>query len=162
MIVFNGHLTGSAEERFVKRTVEYAQTQFIVGAVLAIPMTPGIARLLHVQLSTKVLPYLSGAVCAVFLLGMLLVRIPKSKKVKQACIPYRIYCEDDFIVCISEKDQVYRKISDVTKVRDRGDFYEVVFRLSKYSEKFICQKDLLTKGSLGEFEALFEGKIERK
>ena len=35
------------------------------------------------------------------------------------------------------------------------------FIFGKISDKFICQKDLLTKGSLEEFERIFEGKIKR-
>ena len=41
-------------------------------------------------------------------------------------------------------------------------FYFIKFPFGKYSDKFICQKSLLTQGTLEEFEALFEGKIERK
>ena len=55
----------------------------------------------------------------------------------------------------------YRNIEDVKCVRDFGEFYELVFPFGKISEKFICQKDLLSKGTLAEFEALFGDKILR-
>ncbi len=63
------------------------------------------------------------------------------------------------VICIADKYKECRKISDVKRVRDYGEFYELVFPLSKMSEKFICQKNLLTKGTLEEFKRLFRGKI---
>lgn len=53
-------------------------------------------------------------------------------------------------------------IKDVKNVYDHGEFYDLVFPFGKISGKFICQKNLLTEGTLAEFEALFDGKIVRK
>jgi hypothetical protein len=77
-------------------------------------------------------------------------------------LPKRIYIKDDHIVCIADRYTDSKFISDVNKVIDHGEFYELCFPLGKVSEKFICQKDLLTKGSLREFESIFKKKIERK
>ena len=52
-------------------------------------------------------------------------------------------------------------ISDAKQLRDFGEFYEIVFPFGKVSDKFICQKNLLTQGTLEEFEKLFEGKTTR-
>ena len=53
-------------------------------------------------------------------------------------------------------------ISDVKKVVDHGEFYELSFVFGKVSDKFICQKSLLTKGTLEEFKAMFGDKVYRK
>lgn len=96
-----------------------------------------------------------------YLIFPLLVRIPRSKKEQAAVLPKRIYTERNSIVCVAEKYQERKKIADVKLVRDFGEFYELVFPFGKYSEKFICQKSLLSKGTLKAFEALFPGKIVR-
>ena len=59
--------------------------------------------------------------------------------------------------------QVQRKpLSKVKKVVDAGDWYYVVFKGGSINSAFVCQKNLLTKGTLDEFEKLFEGKLVRK
>ena len=79
-----------------------------------------------------------------------------------ALLPQLIYTERETITCVSETYTEVAHINDVSKVVDHGDFYQLVFPYGKKTNKFICQKDLLTRGSLAEFEALFIGKIERK
>jgi hypothetical protein len=47
-------------------------------------------------------------------------------------------------------------------VRDFGEYYVLIFRgLGNFSQ-IICQKDLLTNGTIEQFEELFDGKIVRK
>ncbi len=77
-------------------------------------------------------------------------------------MPKRIYTDNEFIAVETDKEGEFAKISDVKKVVDHGEFYELIFPLGKVGKKYICQKNLLTKGTLEEFESLFEGKIERK
>ena len=77
-------------------------------------------------------------------------------------LPKKIYVEDEYIVCVGEAYEESKFIDDVAKVIDHGEFYELVFPFGNASDKFICQKGLLTKGTLEEFEQLFSGKITRK
>ena len=74
-------------------------------------------------------------------------------------MPHRIVIENDIITCIAEKYVESKSLADVKKVQDFGDFYEFVFPFGKISEKFICQKNLISKGTLEDFENLFAGKI---
>ena len=47
-------------------------------------------------------------------------------------------------------------------VRDFGEYYVLIFRdLGDFSQ-IICQKDLLTNGTIEQFEELFDGKLVRK
>lgn len=100
--------------------------------------------------------------CILFLVIPLSARIPQSKKQRASIIPKRIYTEEDAIVCVADKYIEYRLLSDVKQVRDFGGFYEIIFPFGKISDKFICQKDLLTIGTIEDFEKLFDGKIVRK
>ena len=54
-----------------------------------------------------------------------------------------------------------KPISKVKKVLDMGEWYYVIFKFGDISNSWICQKNLLIKGSLEEFEKLFEGKLVR-
>ena len=63
---------------------------------------------------------------------------------------------------MTDKSEEFRLIADAAKVIDYGDFYYISFPFGKISNNFVCQKDLLTQGTLEEFEALFEGKIVKK
>jgi len=50
----------------------------------------------------------------------------------------------------------------VKKVYDYGEFYFISFYFGKISCYFICQKSLLTQGTIEDFEKLFDGKIVKK
>lgn len=155
MIEFDGHITGAAEKHFQKKAGDFVQKTLIVGMVVASPII--------ILFSQKMQSWLPMAAYGLFFVCILLtLRIPKSKKERTAVMPKRVYTEEEFIVCVADTYEEYRNMGDVKEVRDYGDFYELVFPFGKVSDKFICQKDLLTKGTIEEFESLFEGKIVRK
>lgn len=54
-----------------------------------------------------------------------------------------------------------KPLSSVKKVIDEGEWYDIVFKYDN-SWYWVIQKDLITKGTIEEFEKLFEGKIIRK
>ncbi len=61
---------------------------------------------------------------------------------------------------ISQGDTVTleQNVRNVRWVLDFGEWYHIVFR-SKFDQgRFVCQKDLLVKGTIEEFESLFEEK----
>ena len=155
MVEFKGQLTGAAEKRFLKRVADVGQFIFLAMSILISPVV--------IRLSIREQSMLPISVYLIFIVVILLIaRIPKSKKEREAITPKRIYTEENKIVCVAERYVEYRKIADVKCVRDFGEFYELVFPFGKISEKFICQKSLLTKGTLKEFEALFADKMIRK
>jgi len=53
-----------------------------------------------------------------------------------------------------------REIEKVKVVIDYGECFDIVFR-GDTSWWWVCQKDLITKGTIEDFEKLFEGKIKR-
>ena len=70
--------------------------------------------------------------------------------------------KDEVIVHKNEKRERFHMLSSVKTVIDYGEWYYFVFNFSDRDPYFVCQKSLLTKGTLEEFEALFEDKIERR
>ena len=55
-----------------------------------------------------------------------------------------------------------KNISDIKQVKEYLDFYAISFRLGNLSNTFICQKDLLVKGTLDEFDEMFIEKLVLK
>lgn len=93
--------------------------------------------------------------------AMIAVRI-KTPKGRKEITPKRIYVIDNNLICISDKQTESRGVELVKTAYDYGEFYFLSFPMGKKSGNFVCQKDLLTQGTLEEFEKLFDGKIVRK
>ena len=155
MIEFQGYISGNAEKHFLKRTRDLTINIVLVGSLLAIPWFFMIISLTN-NLSFLVLYLL------IILLLVSFLYIPRSKKFIKTIKPNRIYINEDSVVCVAEKYTDSKLLSDVKYVRDFDEFYEIVFRMGKKSEKYICQKSLISKGSVEEFERLFEGRIVKE
>ena len=149
MIEFNGRLTGAAEKRFFDRARASGQNVLLISLLF---LSPPITVFSIMRGYWGIIIGLLAVAVAI----LLLARIPQSQKDKEKMIPRKIFTEDEYIICIANAYTESRLIRDAKMVRDFGEFYEVVFPMGKVSEKFICQKDLLTKGSLEEFETLFK------
>lgn len=55
-----------------------------------------------------------------------------------------------------------RSIDQIKCVIDYGEWYKIIFRFPNKSQRFICQKDLITQGTIEDFENLFADKIIRR
>lgn len=93
-----------------------------------------------------------------FLHLVVLLNQPSKKK---PMLPGKIMIDDENIEYISEQTTVCRYVSDVKVVRDYGEFYDIISYFGKGSDFYVCQKDLLSRGTLEDFEKLFDGKIVR-
>ena len=155
MIEFRGQLSSVVEKRILhnQRTME-AKLIFFVFLIM-LPSANALANFVgHFAI---VWVYAGMLVC----LPIIALTIPRSKKEKQMFTPKSMVIDEDSITCKKATTCDVRYFEDVKTVRDFGEFYEFVFRFGKISTHFICQKDLLVKGTLEEFEALFDGKIEK-
>ena len=154
MIEFCGRINGSAEKHFWRKSRRIVQIAFnVVWFVLMVPV-------LFYSIAKELWYFLVAY--GVFLLFInLVIMIPKGKKERMAIVPKLIYIEDGYIEYVSDKSHDRRNIADVKVVRDYGEFYDIAFPFGKVCEYFVCQKDLLSKGTLEKFEELFIGKIER-
>lgn len=156
MIEFTGYLTDVAEKAFIKET----RKTVLLGACIVIPLTlPSIFLIGMCVLHDNAFIY---AMLVALIIGIIIILVPKGKKEHKSMLPKRIYVDKKHIVCVSDRYSDSRLLADVQKVLDYGNYYRICFPFGKSSEKFICQKDLLTRGSLDEFEKLFEGKIIKK
>ncbi len=154
MIEFNGYISEKAKKYFIKKGIILGQNLALSSVALILP----IIFTLALEMKNWLLLCLY---CSLFIIIPVLVRIPKSKKEQLSITPKRIFVEGEFIICVADKYTESRLIRDAKQVRDFGEFYEIVFPFGKISDKFICQKNLLTKGTLEQFESLFNGKLQR-
>ncbi len=153
MIEFEGYINGAAEKC-------WQRTNKIMGIKLCVfswlPIGPAIV-IWGINLQNWLMVILTSATFFIFPLFAL---IPQSKKTIVSLLPKNIVIDDEFIICKTNQGGETRLISDVKSVIDHGEFYQFVFPFGKISTNFICQKELLVKGSLKEFEAIFEEKLK--
>ena len=153
MIEFKGYISGKAEKHFFKVPIIYTVvliTLYLVVGLLALLFSPVSDSI--VLKACLILP--------LFLVADVLV--VQNKKKRRSYLTNTVFVENGCMVCKSDKETTQRLISDARALYDYGAYYKIAFPFLKSSFKFICQKDLLTQGTLEDFEKLFEGKIVRK
>ena len=153
MIEFNGRLTGEANARFFEKT--RTQTQKISSIVMLVFFGP----VSLIQAFKNHHYFMLTSVFLIWLMIFLSAYIPLSTKEKEKIIPRRVFIYEGVITSVSNKQQVSNSLDKVKEVLDCKTYYEIVFGLGESGVGFICQKDLLSQGTLEEFEALFEGKM---
>ena len=93
------------------------------------------------------------------LLLLPIVKFSKNEGVHPICI--RI--SQDMIEMESEQYIfIQKELYKVKKILDCGSHYIFCFSFPFLSKSFLCQKDLLTAGTIEDFEKCFEGQIVRK
>ena len=153
MIEFLGYLTDEAEQYYWKKSRRLGRNIMWCSMLL---LSPAIISF-SVNLREWSILIAYGAL---FCFIPVLCLIPKGKKEKKSLTPNKVRIEDGYIMAFGEKFEECRSIQDAKQVKDHGDFYEITFPFGKISDKFICQKSLLSQGTLEEFEQLFQGKIK--
>ena len=156
MVEFTGPLTDKAEDAFIRIQKRIGLIILLLASLFTLPNIFLIGKFV---LQDDAFIY---AMLTALLVCAIVVLIPKGKKEFVSTLPLKVYVDKRHIVCDSERHSESRLISDVKKVIDHGEYYELYFAFGKGSNHFICQKNLLTKGSLAEFESLFDGKIIKK
>lgn len=155
MIEFSGYIYGTAQKYFFKKSRSLVIKIMLVSILILLP------GIIVISFNTGLF-ILLGIYFATIAIVPLCVYIPRSKKEKKAMIPKRVLIEDEYIIAINDKHEDIKQIKDVKMVNDFDEFYEIVFPFGKISSNFICQKNLIFKGSLEEFEDLFNGKIVKR
>ena len=99
----------------------------------------------------------------VILLFTILLCMPPSKRDYGAIFPLMIRIKDNGDMIVKgERFYWEQSISQVKSVTDNGDWYHIFFYYPHTNPRFVCQKNLISNGTIEEFEKLFEGKIIRK
>lgn len=158
MIKFKGYLTGNSQKFFCNKIVKSLKK--FVGFTL-IPSAIIIYLIFYFDRTVVTDPRAIISTIILVAIGLMLPKI-LTKKEKEKITPQRVCIKNNIIISHSNELIESRYIEDVKEVKDYGEFYYLTFPFGKYSYRFVCQKDLLSQGTLEDFEALFEGKIVRK
>ncbi len=148
MIEFTGELTGKSKRcviRNMRRGLFIAST--VVFLLFGIP-TVVFAMAYNYLLFLFLIP-----------LGILFLNpFCQSDNMKK---PFRVKITIENDEVIYEHESVYNSygINEVEEVVEYDEYYHILF--NNFNKNYVCQKDLLTSGTIEEFEALFEGKITR-
>jgi len=74
----------------------------------------------------------------------------------------KIIIENDIVKFENLKANYTKSIKLIKKITDKGDYYKFYFYFPYKNGRFICQKSLITKGTIHDFEMIFANKIIRK
>lgn len=152
MIEFSGELTGITKRYYIKRNISFWRKFTLFGSlVVNIPL-----MIFSIVKHISILFYIS---CVVVILAYF---SPCLIKIMSGVIPKKVFIDGEMIVSISDSQTESQYIEDVKEIYDYGDFYSFMFVSGQYTPHFVCQKDLISKGTLEDFEMLFSDKIIRK
>ena len=159
MIEFSGEYSDESKNYIVTKTAKQLFLSFLITSVIFAVIILFIAikydfwiitlfllALLISNISVLIIPYMKGERVKTITYGL-----PKSIKINN----------DGIIEIFWINRNMIKSINDVKKILDLGENYYIIFNFPKGSD-ILCQKDLIVKGSIEEFEKIFEGKIERK
>jgi hypothetical protein len=74
----------------------------------------------------------------------------------------KIIIESGVTTSVTSYSKTLKSVSNLKKVIDVGGCYYLIFKFRDIRNSWICEKSLITKGTLQEFERLFKGEIVRK
>jgi len=166
MIEFSGKLLNKCKENLKKWDIRVILFSCLVAVlILCIP-----TLIVAIVLKTWLIPIAIIIIIVVAGIGLSVSFLFEIMKVFDSHLPQKVTIEkttvdgktEEIIAITSEKEYKSRPISTVKKVIDKDEWYHVKFYLGYRSNAFVCQKNLITKGTIEEFEKLFEGKIVRK
>lgn len=150
MIVFEGQISGKCKEGVLRKG---AKNSFIGGLITSILFA----------IPTVVLALKIDLIILLFFLVIIpfpfLAATPPKEKYYPMIFPSKVTIDTQTGRMTTQSSQFYAEssIGEVVKVSDEGEWY-LIYVKSKEG-RFICQKDLLTNGTLDEFEKKFKDKL---
>ena len=153
MIEFDGYISGEALKYFWKKG------RYITLYIFSFSLSVLLPAMIYISWALNFYSILIAYSGFSAFMVLLILLWPNQKD--EVFIPKKVFTDNEHIVVIMGKHEEFRLISDATVVKEYDEFYFIEFPFGQKSGNFVCQKSLLTKGTLEEFEALFPGKIER-
>ena len=154
MIEFKGELSKTCKKFVLKNEARCSKM------ALTISCFPfAVADIIWWAVSGKlyVLIVLPALVFTVFLAG-----IKPREKDYGVIMTKRVTIEGNDLECEGDQFHDIKSIDRVKSVIDYGEWYKIIFRFPNKSQRFICQKDLITQGTIEDFENRFADKIIRR
>lgn len=101
---------------------------------------------------------------AFFVAGTIFSFIPQKKRALSLNMPSQLIVDyrTISITALGGASMTTKSLQKVKKVIDAGGWYYIIFKYGDITNAWGCEKDLIVKGTLEEFEKVFEGKIIRE
>ena len=150
MIEFKGKVTS---KNAINSQARMLKTVFIIFSVIAMLI------MLIVYRSHWFFPPLILTMIPTIIIGFMI-----TPNKYMALLPERLFIDTDERTMTSQikgMGETFKMLDDVTKVEDFGDYYTFYFNNRISGLGFIAQKDLITQGTIEEFEEIFEEALVR-
>lgn len=156
MIVFKGEMTKACKSFWLSQEMKSKMFSQLAFAVVA----GAFAVFGTAFYGARIVGWVSYFILAIVLAFPVLFLIPKCIKhpIGKSDIVIR---DDGYMISQSTFMTVRIKMDDVIDVLDMGDWYHIRYKDFEHPGAYICQKNLIVKGTLEEFENLFGDKISR-
>ena len=148
MIEFSGKMSNDSQKLILKANKRIATIGMLIACLLFL------------------IPILIGAFIWNWLILLLIIPMPLlvllagiSPKDLNRVVPESIYIDEKDMVAESQHFRVVKSVSDVKRVIDNGKCYQIFFYSMPFCPNFVCQKNLISKGTIEGFELLFDGKL---
>ena len=160
MIEFKGELSESSKMRLLKDQVKlYIVTMLLVYLVIG-------GGALIIALSCEFMLLFWTTMLAITILCVLFIIVPfvwREKELKHLIYKNIIMDTDDEYIYITRKFDNHTfsvKFDEITKVIETEEFFHLKIQFK--IDGIVCQKDLITEGSIEEFEEIFNDLIVKK
>lgn len=155
MIVFEGTQSETIIEKTREQLRKIIRKLYLISIIIL--MIPTICLVLCFDNLLNKIIAISVYLGSVIVIALIILLFNREDKILNGFLVLKTVFLDGMILTTSVKNQKSYKISNVKKIVDYGDSYGIIF----YHQiiNIFCQKDLLTEGTIEEFEELFEGKI---
>ena len=155
MIEFKGEINGASKKFLIKYLTLAQFLCSLIVSVLAFILIAVFA------LTVSSLAWVCLIPVSVLLVGSL---IPPTKNAQKLFVPKCVFIDltEGSVVQVCEKTERFHMLENVKCIIDYGEWYYFKFCYSDRDPYFVCQKNLLSQGTLEEFEILFQDKIIRK
>lgn len=154
MIEFYGALSNKCKECRAKKIGQKNGSIFLIAA--------GIVLVIMIVIGSIYNNWYMAIVVVIFCMCSVMAFLkPKSQILKMA-LPIRIIIDDDKIITTAIGNKSGKKeiaLRQVKKVIDNGEWYDIIFKFGDISNSLCCQKDLIVRGTIAEFESVFAHKI---
>ncbi len=150
MIEFKGKLSEENKKNVLKFNAKVARW---VAVIVSVPFVI-IDIIVSLKIDLIYLIYLSIFVTLIAFAGIK----PKGKELEEL-INYRIELNDEELIRETSKSYKKIKLSNIKEIIDCGDSYFIYFTFPPFGS-IICQKNLITQGTIEEFEKKFREVIK--
>ena len=154
MIEFSGQISGQTLKFILN---QHRNRGLISASIVAVLAT---IVIIVVAIMYDTVFFIGLALPIIFLVISIFAKPGKSTY--RLILPQKINIEGETLVSEFESGSYSRTLDQVKTVVDFGEGYYIKFYSAYRCPDFVCQKSLLVKGTIEEFETLFEDKLVSK